>query len=273
MAQPLEKETTSKVQDARSAYTTHTKKRDFAANTNYAPTYPTISGDWNAEQYDNRNLFGVTNVEATSSGNQAQTVPGQRRRRRLSRSEGNEEMDSESGSDRRSRLTSYKRRKQREVVKDSIKEGLQDHTWLGGLTGNKDIKVKAKKAAAPVLNLVIAGTWTSVFLVAASWFGIIFLFLLFGTMIIEELLWGMTIESLRFGLGVCYGLQVVCSAIVILGILGQLKITGVHALGGKGGAVKQMVFILTILPMFIPGGPFFIPWYTPWLIVIGRYPR
>jgi hypothetical protein len=92
-------------------------------------------------------------------------------------------------------------------------------------------------------------------------------------MIIEELLWGMTIDSLRFGLGVCYGLQVVCSAIVILGILGQLKLTGVNALGGKGGAVKQMVFILTLLPMMIPGGPFFVPWYTPWLIVVGRYPR
>ena len=92
---------------------------------------------------------------------------------------------------------------------------------------------------------------------------IVILFLFFGTAIIEELLWGMTIESLRFGAFACYGLQIGCVAIVLGGILGQLKLTGVNALGGKGSAVKQMVFILTLLPMMIPGGPFFIPWYTP----------
>jgi hypothetical protein len=232
--------------------------------------YPGVSGDFVNEQR-NRRGFGVSNIEATATGNQTQKTSGSRRRspNRTTTEEGVPETEGE----RRSRITSYKRRKQLEMAKSSIKEGLQEHTWLGGLSGNKSMKVKAKKAAAPVLNLVIAGTWTSVFLFAASWFGIIFLFLLFGTMIIEELLWGMTIDSLRFGLGVCYGLQVVCSAIVILGILGQLKLTGVNALGGKGGAVKQMVFILTLLPMMIPGGPFFVPWYTPWLIVVGRYPR
>ncbi len=273
MAQPLQKETTSNVRDARSAYTTNTKKRGFAANNNYAPTYPTISGDWNAEQYDNRNLFGVSKVEATASGNQVQNSTEPRRRRLLNRTAQIEETASDSEGERRSRITSYKRRKQREMAAGVIQESLQEQAWLGGLAGKKPKKIAVKKPPLPVFNLVIAGTWTYVFLYAASVFGLLFLFLFFGTAIIEELLWGMTIESLRFGAFACYGLQIGCVAIVLGGILGQLKLTGVNALGGKGSAVKQMVFILTLLPMMLPGGPFFIPWYTPWLVVAGLYPR
>ncbi len=233
--------------------------------------YPGVSGDFVNEQR-NRRGFGVSNVEAIANGNQNQRTNGSRRRslNRTTTEEGVVETEGE----RRSRITSYKRRKQREMAYSAIENSLPEQSWIRSKLENRQKnKVAVKKAAAPVLNVVIAGTWAYVFLYAASVFGILFLFLFFGTAIIEELLWGLTLESLRFGAYLCYGAQLFFSALVIIGMLGQFKITGLDALGGKGAAVKQMLFILAIFPMIVPGGPFFIPSYTPWLFAVTRYPR
>jgi hypothetical protein len=236
-----------------------------------AGAYPGVSGDFVNEQR-NRRGFGVSNVEATATTNLGQRTR-KSQRRSLNRT-ANEEGIFETESERRSRVTSYKRRKQREMAYSAIENSLPEQSWIRtAMENRRKNKATVKKAAAPVLNAVIAGTWAYVFLYTASVFGILFLILFFGTAIIEELLWGLTIDSLRFGAYACYGAQLFFSALVIIGMLGQFKITGLNALGGKGAAVKQILFILAMLPMLIPGGPFFIPSYTPWLFAVTRYPR
>jgi hypothetical protein len=239
------------------------------------PYYPTISGDWNEDNYDRRNIFGVAKAKVEQGVAAGQQKVGRRvegwgqKRKEMGRATNKKGQTLRreaaaliaAGEEARGQAMMAEANRLRQQGASTYKTG----------AASKIVGDTIAKASMP-LHLFISGSWTSLLLICGSTFGLLFLLFYFGARIMEETLWGFSFDAIKEGAMVFYVLQCACSFLIIASILSQFKFTGLHPLGGRGAMVKQVMFALILFPLFVPGGPFFLPWQVLWLAAIARYP-
>ncbi len=237
--------------------------------------YPDISRQWRDENYNRQGLFGIAKAKVEKGieigqrrvGKKIEEVGATRRgtgraenrRGRQLRDEGQALIAA--GEEARGRALIAEGNRLRQRGASLYKTGSQA----------KVVGRELAKVSLP-LQMIIAGTWTSAVVFMASVAGLLFLFFLFTGQIVEEMLWGFTIPIINQLAMIFYGIQFAFSFLLIVGIMAQFKMTGLQPVGGKGAGAKQLALLLTALLLFVPGGPFFVPWQGIWLAVILRYP-
>ena len=282
MAQPLHKETASPVRDARSAYIVDTKKRGFAANTNYAPTYPTISGDFN-ERYERG---GISNVVATpkNSGNTPgnmnyapRTIPDQI----SSPDQGIQNTQSTYSTQQ-----STPNKKRSSLIK-KMKAGSKASA-AGDIEGEKVSLASAR------FQTGIAMSWTGLLNAIAFPLGLLSAGAFAGTAVIATIaekasdIVGETVTNAvtavtawAFGVDpsdvwiLAIGLYVLYMFFIITMFFGsyiQLKMRGLEPLGGKAAGAKSLTFLAALLISAVPASTF-LPWIFIWLFVVMIYPN
>ena len=274
MAQPREKTSPSNFVDARTAYTTTTKRQGFAANTNrasdYAPTYPTISGDFNETQYNRSGIQNVTVENGRSAGSASRysdEQPARARRMSVRRAVRQQAYAPDEPANTNNQPRPERRIKMVPPVATPLPA----------------IEAKVAKTSA-AFHVATAMGWTGLLNTILFPIGI-FAWVCFGVAAMLEnvpggeigtavVAWWYEVDDFNAWYIAIFGIAIYWFGVITMFALSymQFRLGGLQPIAGKAHGLKTMSLVISFLAMAIPGANF-IPWIYFWFFFVGRFPN